>query len=67
MGNTVFEDIVIAFLIVWALWSSTLIFLPSAAVLQLGDHRHITVIYSEDNNTQIQKELSAIAEKYTKD
>ena len=65
--NNYLKESLCTILVIWFFWSFMLIFLPSAVVLQFGEHRHIVVLYTENNNTKLHKELTAIADKYIKD
>lgn len=60
------DNFIFVALTVWFLITSIVIFMPSSAVLMVGKHRHIIVVYTESNNSKLQDEFTKIIEEHTK-
>jgi hypothetical protein len=61
------KTVLLMILVVWSLVTWFILAIPSSAVLQVKEHRHIAVVYMENNNTEFQKELNLLVKKYTKE
>ena len=59
------KELFCTLMVIWSLFSIALLFIPSAAVLNIGETRHIAVICTEHNSTEVQKQLSNVVDRYT--
>ena len=67
MLKDVIESILLSILTIWSLFTFVILIVASVTVLQIGEHRHIVVVYTENNNTQLQEDFKNLVEKYTKE
>ena len=67
MLKDVIESILLSILTIWSLFTFVILIVASATILQIGEHRHIIVVYTENNNTELQQEFKKLVEKYTKE